>query len=269
MITIKQITTFEEVLALAADQPEDPRNGHHRGSYLYRGLPNESFHLLTSLQRNCGKLSEVLEPRLLDNFCKYTAMEEGVDTSTVWKTMTLGQHHGLPTRLLDWTHSPFVGLHFATSDGNFADIDKNNCVIWRIDAEEIQGLLPDSFKKVLTSHKAGIFDVNMLEEAADSVEKYDEVMGEKAIAIMEPPSLDPRIVSQYAFFMVVPSGVKDIEEFLDKYTEKTVKYVISKDLKWRIRDFLDEANVSERTIYPGLDGICKVMARHYYVKDKE
>ena len=106
----------------------------------------------------------------------------------------------------------------------------------------------------------------MLNEAAASIEEYDSLTNGTSMVIMEPPSIDPRIVNQYAFFSVVPGQVNSIEEFLAQYTEQTVKYVISKDLKWRIRDFLDEANISERTVYPGLDGICKWLARHYYVR---
>ena len=116
--------------------------------------------------------------------------------------------------------------------------------------------------------RAGVtsFSVDMLNEAAASIEEYDRLTAGSSMVIMEPPSVDPRIVSQYAFFSVVPGQVHSIEDFLGKHTAGTVKYVIDKDLKWRIRDFLDESNISERTVFPGLDGICKWLARHYYVR---
>lgn len=262
----KEVTTIEQVLEIISDQPLDSRNGRHRGYYLYRGLPNSDFKLATSLQRNCGKLSSILENKILNNFSKYTATEANIDVSTEWKRMVLGQHHGLPTRLLDWTHSPLIGLHFAVSDANFKDLNKNDCVLWRIDIEDLHNRLPDEFQKEMKREGAKVFSIEMLNNVAKTYQEYDDLTEGKSMVIMEPPSIDPRIVNQYAFFSVVPGQVDDIEEFMRAYTSKTVKYTISKDLKWHIRDFLDEANISERMVYPGLDGICKWLSRHYYVK---
>ena len=45
-----------------------------------------------------------------------------------------------------------------------------------------------------------------------------------------------------------------------------MKYVIDKNLRWRVRDMLDSLNISERLFFPGLDGLSKWIARHYYVK---
>ena len=61
-------------------------------------------------------------------------------------------------------------------------------------------------------------------------------------------------------------GMSDIEGFLDAHTQHTVKYVIDKNLRWRVRDMLDSLNISERLLYPGLEGLSKWIARHYYVK---
>ena len=58
----------------------------------------------------------------------------------------------------------------------------------------------------------------------------------------------------------------DIEGFLDKNTSNTVMYVIDRHLRWRVRDMLDQLNMSERIVYPGLDGLSKWIARHYFVK---
>lgn len=44
-----------------------------------------------------------------------------------WERATIAQHYGVPTRLIDWTENPLVGLYFAIENNNF---DKNDGVIW-------------------------------------------------------------------------------------------------------------------------------------------
>ena len=270
MIEEINVKSIDQIKDLVFDQPYDEGSKRHRGYYLYRGLPDVSFKLKTSLQRNCGHQSANLERKLLDNFIKYTATETDDEFNNVWRSMILGQHHGLPTRLLDWTHSPLVGLHFAVSDSNFDNIDKNDCVVWRIDTSNLHDLLPEDFQKAMKKYNAvtKVFSVDMLNRVVDSLDKYDDLVKDESMVVIEPPSIDPRIINQYSFFTVVPKGIEDIETFFAKDNNGITvnKYIIDKDLKWQIRDFLDEANISERTIYPGLDGICKWLARHYYVK---
>lgn len=267
MYEIKEINTMDELLEMVSDQPLD-KNGRYRGYYLYRGLQNSAFELKTSLQRNCAEKSRELESKILANFSKYTAAESTVETDTIWKRMVLGQHHGLPTRLLDWTHSPFIALNF-TTEGSMDKLHKKDCAIWRIDVQELHKNLPPKFDAVMKKEGVTVFSVEMLNEAAGSIEEYDEITQGESMIVMEPPSIDPRIINQYAFFSIVPGQVESMEDFLDKHTERSVKYIINKDLKWRIRDFLDEANISERSVYPGLDGVCKWLARHYYVRHDE
>ena len=76
-----------------------------------------------------------------------------------------------------------------------------------------------------------------------------------------------RYINTYAKkHSLVPMEMDDIEDFLDRRTNNTVKYVIAKELRWRVRDMLDQLNMSERIVYPGLDGLSKWIARHYFVK---
>ncbi len=57
-----------------------------------------------------------------------------------------------------------------------------------------------------------------------------------------------------------------IEGFLDAHTDNTVQYIIKKEIRWQIRDMLDHQNISERIVYPGLDGLSRWLGRHYYVR---
>jgi hypothetical protein len=90
----------------------------------------------------------------------------------------------------------------------------------------------------------------------------------RGMLIVEPPSIEQRIVNQFSFFSIVPSGMDDVQDFLDKYTEKTVRFIIKKEIRWQARDLLDQLNISERIIYPGLDGLSRWLERHYYVKNR-
>jgi len=180
--------------------------------------------------------------------------------------MITGQHNGLPTRLLDWTQSPLVGLHFAVTEADLEDMEAHDSVVWRIDMQELYSLLPDRYQTAVNRTQSTIFNIKMLAGITESLEQYDRDMKDQAMVIIEPPSTNDRIINQYSFFSIVPTDMADIEAFLDRRTEHTVKYIIDRHLRWRVRDMLDQLNMSERIIYPGLDGLSKWIARHYYVK---
>ena len=106
----------------------------------------------------------------------------------------------------------------------------------------------------------------MLTEVTNSLEQYDNDMGNNSMVVIEPPSIGSRIVNQYSFFSIIPTGMDDVEGFLNENTENTVMYVLDRHLRWRVRDMLDQLNMSERIVYPGLDGLSRWIARHYFVK---
>ncbi len=238
----------------------------NRNLFVYRGQPDASFKLTTSLSRNCKDKKKALEPCMLRNFTKYAVLEEPSIENSVWRQMIFGQHHGLPTRLLDWSFSPLIALHFSVTESDMEDMEKRDSVVWRTDIHELHDLLPDKYKEISRKYDTTVFSVDMLSEACDSLDMYDHDMGASSMLMIEPPSVDVRIVNQYSFFSVIPNDMHDIEGFLDAHTEKTVRYVIKKEIRWQIRDMLDHQNVSERIVYPGLDGLSKWLGRHYYVR---
>lgn len=266
MIKEIRITTLDELLPLLTEQEYRPDLDRNRSSFLYRGIPDADYKMYTSLSRNCKGLQKRLEPAILENFAKYAVNDEPDIAGSVWRQMILGQHYGLPTRLLDWTHSALVGLNFAMTETHLERMSEHDCAVWRIDMNELYSLLPEKYQIIVNRNQTTIFSVDMLEEAAATLEDYDWDMRDSAMIIIEPPSVNARIVNQYSFFSLVPMDMSDVEGFLDKYTQNTVKYVIDKDLRWRVRDMLDQLNMSERIVYPGLDGLSKWIARHYYVK---
>lgn len=262
------LSSIDDVMLMAKDHQYREDIDRYRSSYYYRGVPDASYDLVTSLKRNCDDAAPVLEEAILRNFTKYASIEDPTLESSVWKQMIVGQHHGLPTRLLDWTHSSLVALNFAATEADFGMLDKRDCAVWRIDMRELNKYLPQKYKDALDSEKTFVFSVNLLNSVVQSLKQYDEDMGNKAFVSLEPPSVDQRIINQYSFFTVIPSGIDNISDFLAECPAETTKYVIDKSLRWQLRDILDQFNVNERIIYPGLDGLSKWIARHYYKKRK-
>lgn len=265
MINRIHIESMDQLTPIMVDQDFRPDLQRFRSNYVYRGMSDASFKMETSLHRCCGPLQKELEPHILRNFAKYAVMEDPTIADSVWRQMILGQHYGLPTRLLDFTRSALIGLHFAVTEDDMEQMDEHDCMLWRIDMDELHALLPGKYQAPIRSLHTEVFTTDMLNQTTNSLSEYDEDMGTNSMVIIEPPSLNTRIVNQYSFFAVVPSGIRDVEAFLDEYTSNTMVYIIDKSLRWRVRDMLDSLNVSERIVYPGLDGLSRWIGRHYYV----
>ncbi len=268
MIETVFIDSIDGVMKMISEQKFNEDIRRVRSPYFYRGMPDSKYRLTTSLRLNCKHLHKELEPSVLRNFSKYACIEDPTISDSIWKQMMIGQHHGLPTRLLDWTYSPLVALHFANTETNFNKLEKRDCVVWRLDMQAANDNLPSRYKAALRKQGSFVFSVDTLTSVVDSIEQYDIDMGAEAFVNIEPPSVDQRIINQYSFFSIIPSGIEDIEDFLEKHTAHTMRYVISKDIRWNIRDMLDQFNISERIMYPGLDGLSRSLARHYFVRDE-
>ena len=224
-----------------------------RSSLAYRGASDAAAGLQSALARLGG--GHELERQLMRAFRKYAA-QDAVPHDTDWDWLALGQHHGLPTRLLDWTYSPYVALHFATQ--NIARYDRDG-VVWCVDYTRAHELLPRPLRSALAQEGADVFTTELLSGAAPAL---GDLEGE-FVLFVEPPSFDARIVNQYALFSVVSPAETPLDDWLTAHPELTRRVVIPAELKWEVRDKLDQANVTERVLFPGLDGLSRWLARYY------
>jgi FRG domain len=231
----------------------------YRSNLAFRGEPDAGFDLRSSLVRLGAESAGLLEGHLLRNFRKY-AHRDAVPGDSVWNWLAVAQHHGLPTRLLDWTYSPYVALHFATQN---LELYHRDGVIWCVDYVRTAALLPAALREILDDEGANVFTAEMLNRGAATLEEFDALDDDQFVVFLEPPSLDDRIVNQYALFatMSSPSGVLDA--WLAGHPELCRRIVVPAALKWEVRDKLDQANITERVLFPGLDGLSRWLKRHY------
>ena len=232
--------------------------GRFRSDFAFRGRDDAREDLVTSLQRLGGEI-RALERHLLRNFRRY-AQRHAVPFESTWNWLALGQHHGLPTRLLDWTHSPLVALHFATSR-----VERSECdaVVWMVDYVRAQQEAPPELREALERDGMNVFTAESLGRVAAGLAELEDLGAGDFVVFLEPPSLDERIVNQYALFSLMSRPEARFDEWLEQRPHLVRKVIVPAELKWEVRDKLDQANVTERVLFPGLDGLSRWLKRYY------
>lgn len=231
-----------------------------RSPYAFRGLSRKDHTLASSLVRLAEPAADVtrLELALLRNFRKY-AHGEATGADSIWDWLALGQHRGLPTRLLDWTYSPLVALHFATEDTEQFGEDG---VVWCVNFVEANKRLPSRLKRLLQQEGSDTFTVEML-SAFKSLREFDALSRDPFVVFVEPPAVDRRILNQLALFSLMSDPSATLDDWLRRHSNLCRQVAIPAALKWEIRDKLDQANVNERVLFPGLDGLSRWLTRYY------
>jgi hypothetical protein len=242
----------DEVAALHGDRVHSP--------WVFRGLARSSYSNVSSLAR-LGDDFRSLERHLIRNFRKYAHRER--PGSTLWDWLSLAQHHGLPTRLLDWTFSPFVAAHFAT-----ATSPQHEAIVWAVDCEAANAELPCELRESLAAEGALVFTTELLADHAPALEALDALSeGEPFVLFFEPPSLDDRIVNQSAVLSAMSDPTTQMDDWLDAHPHAWHAWRIPPAAKAEIRERLDQGNVTERVLMPGLDGLAAWL-RRYYAPDR-
>jgi hypothetical protein len=241
----------------------DPNLNRHRSRFAFRGMSRAGRPLETSLFRLAsGPHLRRIEQGLTRNFRKY-ARGERPTVDSVWGWLALAQHRGLPTRLLDWTYSPLVALHFATA--NIADFDVDGAV-WCAHFPEVNRRIPAALRRLLHEESSDAFTVEMLGRFK-SLAAFDRLTRSPFAIFLEPPALDTRVLNQHALFSLMSSPEAQIQTYFEQHPELCRCVTVPAALKWEIRDKLDQANINERVLFPGLDGLSRWLARYYMSVD--
>jgi hypothetical protein len=262
-------------------------NGRQASTEAFRGHSNREYTLRTSLQRFVGESGRWnLEVQLLRDFNKY-AQQYIDEPESFFHLMTLAQHHGLPTRLIDWTYSPLVATYFAT--GGDPDVDGEVLVVDYAAAHEH---MPEPFKNVLEQANTDMLDIDLslaglkkllldagkdatearvrggtleLFEIVEVIAEFQEQHPVTNIWFFEPPPIDHRIANQSALLAGwYPNDPQQaMDEWLELHPEFFRKVVIPAEQKQPFRDNLDKANINHRTLFPGLDGLATWLTERY------
>jgi hypothetical protein len=112
-------------------------------------------------------------------------------------------------------------------------------VIWSRDYIAAHEHLPQRLRKT----------TELLERAAPTLEKFDRLAQRPFLVFPDPPSLDERIVNQFALFSLFSGPDLRLEDWIASRPD--------------VRDQLDQANITERVLFPGLDRLSRWLARPY------
>jgi hypothetical protein len=249
--TISSWRELDDAVAAAGGE-----GSHAHVSLVFRGLARSSYSNDSSLAR-LGEGFPRLERHLIRNFRKYAHREQ--PGPTLWDWLSLAQHHGLPTRLLDWTFSPFVAAHFAT-----ASSPGDEAMMWAVDCAAAHELLPRRLRDALSEEGATVFTTELLGDCAPTLERLDRLTtGAPFVAFFEPPSLDDRIVNQSAVLSAMSDATASMDDWLQAHPDLWHAWRITPEAKAEIRARLDQANITERVLLPGLDGLAAWLRRYY------
>lgn len=257
------VRSLGEFLDVVTPSEPDSRTGRRRDTGVYRGTRHARVPLFTSLDRLGGTepphTKSGLEEHVLRNFIRYSRPHlDQARPHDAWELLITAQHHGVPTRLLDWTYSPLVAAFFATRPSANGDDDR---AVWRLDWQ--------------TLHKAyGLPPLALLIQDLESLWGESHLTPWKLFAardakpfacMIEPPTLDARIAAQAATFTLTSTTRLPFEKFLEeqKLEHALTRYVIPAANVAKLRDQLDIVGIDERRLFPDLDGVAAAIQRYY------
>lgn len=162
------------------------------------------------------------EIAIFNEFQRHIPAYSSIDFSNLWHVMALAQHHGLPTRLLDWTSNPLVAIYFACEGKS--DSDSAVWIIWGFDD---QPPLPSSPANI-----DQIFHVS-------------------------PLVISPRIQAQSGEFTAHPNA-EPISKFLTA-NDQILKIRIPMSKRFRMLLQLDLMGINRRLLFPDLDGLAQYL----------
>ncbi|MCB6543474.1 hypothetical protein SDC9_69916 [bioreactor metagenome] len=229
----------------------------------FRGVPDSEFLLLPTAGRLKPGYSRPgalwLERSMFVSFKQYAYAFE--KTEKYIDLAILGQHYGLPTRLMDWTVSPLVALFFAVRSHPDRDaavyvLDEGHESYARDEIPYADFIMNESKPAMREFLKSKFYrkKENDLEAYLQFILHREEFSVVRAF----PKNISPRISAQSSFFTLHIDPFTPLTEHISK------KIIISKKLKKEIFFALEKNGIHEFTLFPGLEGLCGWLKTVYY-----
>lgn len=258
--------------------------------FVFRGQANENWPLSTSLERLINSLFPNLvdkamiphhEKEMLKEFkWKYPLYSQNSPDSTnniEW--LTIMQHYGAATRLLDFSKSLFVAIRMAIAN------NESNSAVWAINKNILTYSISDSFlrEKYEKTGKGGGMSMDKVyqlsNEKANCVitdKSFDREL-EKELLLINPEQCNERLSIQQGLFVMPtnimvpfshsltyylssPTPTKLHFDDLSGYNIREIallKITIAKELNYSVLKYLRQMNITPETLFPGLEGLGK------------
>lgn len=235
------------------------------GPNIFRGQANHEWPLRSSLTRILVKQNINLESGLEIEKKSVQAFQEKAhlfepsikdirknDILSWWEWM---QHYGAPTRLLDWTISPYVALYFAVENLEQVNTD---AALFQFDAGHLSFVMDIRHKEDGGAAQYPLQNIGL----SLNGKEY-----EKSIAVIGNPLPSNRMAAQKSSFTVCTELLEDHDKVADSVVFDPVhggegksigtKYIVNRKLKHQFLANLEMMNITASTLFPGIDGLGK------------
>jgi hypothetical protein len=224
----------------------------------YRGSTNSEHELVPSLGR--GPFGIKNERALINMFKQNAVQFVEYRPQSQWEWLFLARHHAVPTRLLDWTESPLIGLYFAThSIGNGKKNDRKDGALWL--------LLPTKLNAEAGIRPADSRDLPIFEDNGDQLQNYlpTKLASEQTTNLTPAAGIavrqSKRMQAQHSVFTVTHRDQTPIENIGKRM--HVGRFIIPASAKARIRRQLEAVKIDDLTVFPELDNAARIVGRRY------
>ena len=234
MIFSGDITSIEDLRGIVSGVTPHDR-------YSFRGEARDFHRLIPKVGRlikpGALPLSSYSEKTIFEGFKRRAVALLTVLPRTDWEWLALAQHHGLPTRLLDWTTNPLVALFFAVGDP-FNDSDLKKV---QVDQPSYAG---DAAFYFLTI-KVSFVDTS----------SHSDPLTYPEVGLFSPPHVTPRLRAQHGVFTIQNDPNKPFDQLVPR--KRVIKFRIPYTARDTLRRELRLFGFSHETIFPDLEGLSR------------